>query len=92
MGDLFSNLSMTNIIPMLSHFFADGKDADRLMFHMSIVIEENHVEIDILDVILRNEKCETFVVDRRLSRSFDGTSFLHQTLLFVEHVDFKIRI
>lgn len=92
MSYLFGYLSTANIVPMLSQLFADGEDADGLVFHVPVVVEENQIEMDVLDVVVRNVEGEGFVVHRGLSRSFDRASFLNDALLLVEHVDFKIRI
>ena len=71
---------------------ADGEGADGLVLHVPIVVEKDEVEMNVGDVVVGHGKEEAFVVHGRLRRSLDRTSFLHQTLLFVVHVDFEVRI
>ena len=71
---------------------ANGKHANGFMFHMLIIIEENDIEIDIRQIIIRNLEGKTFVIDWTLRRSFDCTSFFNDPLTFIKHIDFEIRI
>lgn len=91
LGDLLGDLSVTYISPVLG-IIANSKRADRLVFHVTIVIEEDDIEMNIRKIIIRYWECETFVIDWTLGRSLDRTTFLHDPLAFVEHVDFEIRI
>ena len=62
------------------------------MFHMIIIIKKYDVEMNIFYIILRYRKRKTFIINWRLCCSFDCTSFLKNTLIFIEHINFKIRI
>lgn len=92
---LFAYLPLTHISPVsivTVSTMAKRESANRFMLSMSVIIEQNEIKTDVRHVIIGNGKGEAFIVHGSLSRTFDGTTFLDDTLVLVEHVDFKIRI